>query len=308
MWAQSGDDQTCGCWCAVVRVVWGCASVRGHGCVLCAACLSVCRYRVLCVRGVDTRQDVDHTRPNQQVRNQRGCTPLLHLRGCHTRNASSLPVATCIHPFGLADTCVLPYRAVPCYGGFDRAWLHTCLHLLIEIQRRYVSPGTFNPPPTNLFWDPGLLQEGSELSSMYRWVGRRFRCVCTQLDCRARTTLSGARVQGLCVPRVPLSLCRVSRVPLSLLHLGTLLPSLPSPLCALYRIQTSISGEVHCQQVSPGQQGVRSGICVIISVVPCLLHTVAAGGSLRPQQCCQLPSAAGTCLNPCTATGRCHGA
>lgn len=105
VWAQSRDDETCGrgctAVCVCVCVVWRCASVREHGCLLLLLLyVFACRHRVLCVRGVDTWQDLDHTHTNQQVRNKHGCAPLLLLRGRQNRNASSL--SHHVHPFSWA--------------------------------------------------------------------------------------------------------------------------------------------------------------------------------------------------------------
>lgn len=50
-----------------------------------------------------------------------------------------------------------------------RAWLHTCLHLLVQLHQRFVAPEAFTPPPTNLFWDAALLQDtNTQLSNIYR--------------------------------------------------------------------------------------------------------------------------------------------
>lgn len=70
-----------------------------------------------------------------------------------------------------------------CVAVYHRAWLHTCLHLLVQLQQRYIAPQAFTPPPLNLFWDADLLHDNSnndsininsststELSSMYRCV------------------------------------------------------------------------------------------------------------------------------------------
>lgn len=73
------------------------------------------------------------------------------------------------------------YQCVLCHAGLDlqhisqiavrRAWLHTCLHLLVQLHQRYVGPEAFTPPPANLFWDPALLQDSNtQLSDIYRWA------------------------------------------------------------------------------------------------------------------------------------------
>ena len=59
-----------------------------------------------------------------------------------------------------------------CWWWWCRAWLHTCLHILVQLHQRYVAPEGFTPPPANLFWDPSLLQDGNTpLSDMYRCEG-----------------------------------------------------------------------------------------------------------------------------------------
>lgn len=73
--------------------------------------------------------------------------------------------------------------AVPCCAMLCRPWLHACLHLLLQIQQRYVAPESFKPPPTSLFWDRAALQDAdTRLSELYR-CACRVVCAAVLLGC-----------------------------------------------------------------------------------------------------------------------------
>lgn len=174
--------------------VWGCASVREHGCLpLLRVCLQV--PSAVCMWCGHVAGPGSHTYQSTGAQ-QAG------LRATVAFARASEP--QCKQPVTPRASIQLGWlltpvscHAVPCCGWFHRAWLHTCLHLLIEIQQRYVSPDTFTPPPTNLFWDPGLLQDGSELSSMYRWVGGQAHvCVHTCVNSSIAEPAQHPRVPG----------------------------------------------------------------------------------------------------------------
>lgn len=98
---------------------------------------------------------------------QHGFTRLFARVGCDSINCMSHVLCMCSHERSSMDVCAC---AVICCAVLScRAWLHTCLHLLVEIQRRYVAPDAFSPPPANLFWEPAQLPDGdTQLSALYR--------------------------------------------------------------------------------------------------------------------------------------------